>query len=365
VGERTIAHHLRASGYQVGYVGKWHLASSPREGIDYMIRPIPPERRGGYEDFWLASDVLEFTSHAYDGHMYDEEGRKVEFPADRYRVDCVTDFALDILRRRDHGKPIFLFVSYIEPHQQNDHGHFEGPRGSKERFARYRLPGDLENSGGDWEQELPDYLGQVNSLDAAVGRIRSEIEEQGIGGNTLLIYTSDHGCHFRTRNSEYKRSCHDGSIRIPMVVSGPGFGGGRVVRELVSLIDLPPTLLEVSGREPPTYMRGHSLLPLLEEDVPSLRDDVFVQISESQVGRALRADRWKYSVQAPTANGTLDRESGIYEEAFLYDLEADPHERENLVREPEYREVRDELRGRLLSRLVGAGESPPTIIPRA
>lgn len=105
--EKTIAHHLASHGYETAYIGKWHLAScGPLGGPDdFRTAVVPPERRGGYQD-WLASDVLEFTSHSYDGHMFDARGRKREFPKDRYRVDAQTDWVLEYLRTRTREKPL-------------------------------------------------------------------------------------------------------------------------------------------------------------------------------------------------------------------------------------------------------------------
>lgn len=359
--ETTVAHHLSRAGYRVGYVGKWHLASTPREGIDYHARAIPPERRGGYSDFWLASDVLEFTSHAYDGHMFDGEMNRVEFPRGRYRVDSLTDFAIEKIRARDPESPFYMFLSFIEPHQQNDHQRFEGPRGSKTRFAHYKVPGDLAGREGDWPKEMPDYLGQVHRLDANVGRIRRELRRLGMDRDTVLIYASDHGCHFRTRNAEYKRSCHEGSIRVPLIACGPGFPGETEVRELASLIDLPPTLLELAGLRIPGCMRGRSLLPLIEDGPGEWRDEVFIQISEDHVGRALRTDRWKYSVKAPGRHGGRDSSSDLYQDHCLYDLWLDPHETTNLIGDPRFTDVRDQLAGHLITRMVSAGEGRPEI----
>ena len=152
-----------------------------------------------------------------------------ERPFEHYRADATTDFALEYLedrKRREATAPYFLFVSYIEPHHQNDRDHFEGPEGSKEKFKDYEVPEDLvlakeKGSAGDWEEEMPDYLGQCASLDENVGRILEAIPEDE-RDNTIVIYTSDHGCHFRTRNAEYKRSCHDASIHVPLIISGPG-----------------------------------------------------------------------------------------------------------------------------------------------
>jgi len=362
--EARLAPGLAAAGYEVGYLGKWHLAScGDDEADDFRERAVPPHLRGGYTDFWLASDVLEFTSHSYDGHMFDAAGNRREFPTGRHRVDAQTDWAVEYLRTRSGEKPFFLFLSYIEPHHQNDHKHFEGPHGSKERFKDFAVPGDLAGLEGDWREELPDYLGCCSALDAAVGRIRDELEALGLADNTLLIYTSDHGCHFRTRNREYKRSCHDACLRIPMVACGPGFRGGNVIDELVSLVDIPPTLLVSGGAGVPDVMRGRPLQALVDGAATDWRREVFAQISESQVGRCIRTKKWKYSVTAPDKRGRTDPDSDVYVEDFLYDLEADPHERSNLVRDPACAKVREELRGILKRCMAQAAEKPPCITP--
>ena len=275
----------------------------------------------------------------------------------------MTGIALEKLRNRKKDRPLFMFISYLEPHHQNDHGHFEGPIGSKDRFANYSVPGDLAGMDGDWARELPDYLGAVNSIDYNLGRIQAELEDLRIQDETVIIYTSDHGCHFRTRNAEYKRSCHEGSIRIPLIATGPGFEGGKRIEQLVSLIDLPPTLMEIGGVEVPKYMRGRSLLPLIEEKVESWRKEIFVQISESPVGRAIRTDRWKYSVRAPERDGYRDMGSDVYVEEFLYDLVEDPFERKNLVSDPEYDAIRANLVETLKRRMWAAGEKAPQILP--
>jgi uncharacterized sulfatase len=367
----TIAHRMSDAGYQVGYIGKWHLASTRGRGeadVNYRALPVPPERRGGYVDYWLASDVLEFTSHSYDGHMFDADMQKVEFPEGRYRVDAQTDWVLDYLRALSpqpgkQERPFFLFVSYIEPHHQNDHQRYEGPHGSKERWADYVVPGDLEGTEGDWRESYPDYLGCIHSLDENLGRIRAELERLGLADDTLILYTSDHGSHFRTRNSEYKRSCHEASIRVPMVACGPGFRGGGVVDDLVSLIDLPPTVLAAGGVEPLAEMRGRPLQALVDGSAKAWRQEVFVQISESQVGRALRTRNWKYGVTAPDKQGGRDASSEAYVEQYLYDLDVDPHERDNLVGDPRYVDLRATFAETLKRRMAEAGEAVPAILP--
>ena len=359
----TLPRLLGPAGYETGYIGKWHLASTGKEA-NYRAEPVPPERRGGWDDYWLASDVLEFTSHSYDGHMFGGDMQRVVFPEGRYRVDALTDYAVEYLEGRRGEKPFLLFLSYIEPHHQNDHNHFEGPEGSKERYRDFPVPGDLEGTEGDWREEMPDYLGCCAALDAGVGRIRATLERLGLAENTVVVYTSDHGCHFRTRNAEYKRSCHENAVRVPMIAAGPGFDGGGVVEGIASLIDVAPTLVAAGGVAPPEAMRGRPLQELVSGTGAPWRREAFIQISESQVGRALRTARWKYAVRSPEKwDGKTGDASMVYVEDYLYDLGADPHERNNLVGAPEYAAVRTDLRARLLAQMAHASEPLPEIRP--
>lgn len=354
---RTIAHELADVGYQVGYIGKWHLAGRGR----FEPQWAPAERRGGYRDHWLAADLLEFSSSPYGGGYYDADNRFVPFNG--FRVDSQTDHVIEYLRTRDGQTPFFLFLSYLEPHHQNNLDRYVAPRGYRERYTGAPAPGDLEQfHGGDWQENLPDYYGICANLDENLGRIRAELERLGLAKDTVILYTSDHGTHFRTRNAEYKRSCHEASIRIPLVACGPGLRGGRVVHELVSLIDIPPTILGLAGAAAPAHYQGRSLLPLAHGEAADWPDDVFVQISESQVGRAIRTARWKFGVTAPHKDGNRDAASGVYEAQYLYDLENDPHELRNLVGDPTFRAIAHELSQRLVSRMVAAGEARPEIV---
>lgn len=359
---KHLADYFNENGYETAYVGKWHLASNAEKNLDYTVSAVPEEYRGGYRDYWMAADVLEFTSHGYDGYVFDQDNRKHEFIG--YRPDCINNYAIHYLQNRKTEKPFFLFVSQIEPHHQNDHHRFEGPDGSKERFRDYEVPGDLVGTGGDWRENYPDYLGQCSSLDSNVGRLVDTLKEQGVWNNTILFYTADHGSHFCTRNSEYKRSCHDGCTHIPMIACGPGFEGGKVIEELVSLLDIPATLLDCAGIAVPEDFHRRSLKPLVEGTAQNWPDAVFMQISESQVGRAIRTKDWKYSVRAD-ADGWRDSKADVYYEDFLYDLNRDPHERTNLAADPAYAEIRAKLCQILKREMKAAGEDVPEILPNS
>jgi choline-sulfatase len=342
----TLAHHFAAAGYETSYVGKWHLA-----GTD--DKPVPPELRGGYEQ-WLGADVVEFISSPFDAKLYDADGAAVALPG--YRADAYVDAAIDYLSR-PRTDPFLLFVSLIEPHHNNPDDDYPAPPGYAERYAGQWTPGDLAALGGTTEAHLPGYWGMVRRVDEAFGRLLDALAAHDLRDDTVVAFTSDHGCHFKTRNREYKRSAHDASIRVPLVLDGPGLRDGGRRDDLVSLIDLPPTLLDAAGLPVPDAMQGSSLLRERE------RDAVFVQISESHVGRAIRTRRWKYSVRAPHADGKADPGAPEYVEDLLYDLDADPHELTNLAGLPSHAPIAGRLREQLTELMVAAGEPAPVIHP--
>ncbi|MDD7193463.1 MAG: sulfatase-like hydrolase/transferase [Clostridiaceae bacterium] len=338
---KGIAHYLKEAGYDTAYIGKWHLASDSEHRL--ATKATPKERRGGY-DYWRAADVLEFTSHGYNGYVFDENGNKLDFKG--YRADRINDYAIEYVKK-SHDKPFFMFVSHLEPHHQNDHLRFESPKGLKNSFKNYDVPGDLKGTLGDWRLQMPSYLACCNRVDYNFGKLIQTLKDEGIYDNTVIIYTSDHGCHFRTRNAEYKRSCHEASIKVPLVITGGGFTGGGKVSDLVSLIDLPATVLDIAGAEIPEHFMGKSLAD------KKGHESVFIQISESQIGRAVRTDRWKYSVSAKNRDSAF---ADSYTEDCLYDLQNDPYEKNNLISDPSLAQTRKELREILLEYMKKAGE---------
>ncbi len=348
----TIATVLKKQGYTANYIGKWHLAS---RGIVSSPGAVPPDKRGGFLDLWEASNVLEHTSHPYEGEMYDAEGKPIKFSG-IYRVDFLTDRAVRFLKQVAR-QPFLLVVSYLEPHFQNDWNRFVAPKGYAERYANSFIPEDLRPFPGDWPSQLPDYYGCISSIDEAVGRLLSTLTELGMAENTIVTLLSDHACHFRTRNNEYKRSPHESSVHIPLVVQGPGFNRSLVVPELVSQVDVAPTLLVAAGVPVPSTMQGKSALPLLDRRIESWRNEVFIQVTESFVGRALRNERWTYAVRPaqPTPASRLPS-SDRYVEYQMYDLFADPHQLINLAGRREYQVVAAQLRARLKARMAEAGD---------
>jgi len=366
----TLAKRFNDAGYRTGYIGKWHLKGGRADNAD---QSVPEAYRGGYQD-WLAAEALEFSVHEYKTILYDSDNQPVKLPG--YRSDAMTDAAIRYIDQHQH-EPFFLFVSYIEPHHQNDVDDYPPPDGYREMYTGKWVPPDLaalprhgqtdpalSTSGGSTHQHLGGYWGMVKRLDEDFGRMMDALKSLGLDENTIVLFTSDHGCHFKTRNSEYKRSCHEASIRVPTLFAGGEFEGGGALPELVSLVDLPPTLLDAAGLDVPDHMEGRSLMPLVRRE-RGARDDwpeaVFFQTSEAEIGRGIRTHRWKYHVVAPEDATITDGASDRYAEAFLYDLHYDQHELTNLIHSAAHESVKDELRAILTERIRTIENASPQI----
>ena len=161
-----------------------------------------------------------------------------------------------------------------------------------------------------------------------------------------------------TRNQgSTKRSTHNSSIRVPLLMDGPGFRGAQQISELVGLIDVAPTLLEAAGVPVPPGWKVCSLLPLLNdpEARQSWPNQQLIQISGSMTGRAIRTKDWTYCVADPSGS-TKEPAAVTYHEYQLYDQRADPNQLVNLAGRQEYRSQADEISKGLKKLLVAAGE---------
>ena len=358
----TLASELHKAGYSTNLIGKWHLAPST-EAAGGGTGFVKPEWRGGFMDLFEGSNALEHTTHPYEGTIYDGAGNEITYK-DEYRVDFITDRAERFLRQKQ-DRPFFLFISQLEPHQQNDmDNRIIGPNGSTDKFKNSYVPPDLRNLPGNWQQELPDYYGAVEAIDNSVGRVRKILDEEKLADNTIFVFLSDHGCHFMTRNQEYKRSVHNASTHVPLLIHGPGFEGAQQITQMVGLIDIAPTLLEAAGVAAPQTMKGHNLMPLLQDEKARAGwpNEHLIQISESMTGRAIRTKDWTYCVAEITGT-TNQMAATTYQEYQMYDQRNDPYEQVNLAGRREFRKQADELQAKLKKLLVAAGEPEPEIRP--
>ncbi len=353
-GATTLAGTLRTAGYSANYIGKWHLSGNGNGAVT-------PERRGGFRDLWQAANALELTSHAYEGDLFGNDGAPIHFSG-VYRTDFMTSLAQRFLRSAK--SPFFLTVSYLEVHHQNDIDAYVPPREFAGRYKNPFVPQDLRPLPGSWPSQLADYFGCVAKMDETVGTLRQTLVETGLDKSTIVAFLSDHGCHFKTRNTEYKRSPHDSSIRIPLVIEGPGFNRSTTISEMVSHVDLAPSLLAAAGVAVPGSMQGHSVLPLLDRHTDGWRDEIYFEMSEFVTGRGLRTPQYTYAAAAPKHAGWQPVPAADeYVEYILYDNYADPHQHVNLAGRAEYVDVSRQLRQRLIERIYEAGGAQATIEP--
>lgn len=358
----SVATVFKQAGYTTNFIGKWHVSgASATDPVDPKGWIAPGPSRWGF-DYWEGANVLEIVSHPTEGNYWDNAGNNIGFK-NEYRVDFLTDRAVQLLEAQKDGQPWLLFLSQLEPHQQNDVDNMVPPERYEGHYDNAFVPQDLRDLPGNWNSRLKGYYGCVQAIDDCVGRVVQTLEKTGQLENTIIVFFSDHGCTFRTRLGEYKRSPHESSIRVPLIFAGPGFDHAATLDEVVSLLDLTPTLLDGCNVAVPSSMQGRSLkaLPTDADARKAWDSTAYIQISASMVGRAIRTPDWVFCVYDPEGKPNQDPVSRSYLDFCMYQVGADPYQKVNLVGRPEYKTVADELREELKRRIIANGEPEPTL----
>ena len=377
--EVTIGEALREQGYKTFYVGKWHCAEDslfyPQyQGFDVNIggwlmgKPNGDVRKKGGRGAYFSPYHNPMLSDGPDG----------EYLTDRLGDECLK--LMDSAGR----SPFFLFLSFYAVHTPIE----AKPEVTKyfEKKARKMGLDTISpfTTNKDWIRNTPyrawhwkertiqsdaEYAALIWSMDENVGKVLDYLKEEGLYDNTVILYASDHGSHFKTRNrdahlngyDDYKRSCHDGCLHVPLVICGGPFTGGKEVTDLVSTESIPKTLLALAGVDVGDKMIGENLLDVVEKKNHNRVNEVYAQISESRCGRCIRTENYMYSVYAPGINGGEAAASDVYADDFLYDMQKDPWQLNNVVADPAYANVKAELRERLLNWIQHTEGTRPTI----
>lgn len=368
-----ISELLQKAGYETAFIGKWHMA------------PVDTPRRGF--DYWLS-----FVGQGvYENPVLNLNGVRVE--AKGYTTDILTDYAVEWIEKRPADKPFALFLWHKAPHEvvksaERHRGLFadmqmtapanfrDSYRGKPEWLRRGLLYG-LHKRAWDASQGKPvppevgvinpfeklwgdkhfdDYLRALVAVDESNGRVLDALDQTGRRENSLIIYTSDNGMSiFAHQSGIDKRTMWEESIRIPLVIQFPGRTGAGTSRgEMVLNVDFAPTVLEAAGIPVPASMDGKPLQPLASGHVPEHWRKSFLYIYQQEdyapgiatmVGA--RTDRFKYIVYPREKEGLNE----------LFDLEADPHEMRNVVNDPAYGDVLEQMKKEIL-RLAGEVKHP-------
>ena len=270
-------------------------------------------------------------------------------------VHSVGPAAIEALRSGIR-EPFFMSVGFFETHRS-----FFEPSSVRDRV--YSLPPPFLPDTPEIREDIAAYKASARSLDHGVGSVLNTLQETRLDERTLVIFTTDHGLAFPTA----KASLLDRGIGVSLIMRGPGFTGGRAVDELVSHLDVFPTVCEVAGIATPAWALGRSLLPLVTGEEPlGTRAEIFSELTYHaayEPQRAIRTDRYKYIRRfddypypvlpncddSPSKNAYLARgwaTRGVARES-LHDLFFNQGEGRNLVGDADYAGVLAELRERL------------------
>lgn len=372
-----LTKYLQQAGYKTAMVGKWHM------GHNGAPRP--------YFDYWLSFD----GQGVYNDPVFNINGDEVQHEG--YTTDLLTGYAIDLIKEQPTDQPYFMMLSHKAVHEpfmpapRHKDAFGAGtmdpePASWSEDFAdkpdwiRRQQARDVrwDYRTRDYEEEtLPDaippepwkkskkYVDQlrcVAAVDDGIGRIVEVLRERGTLDRTLIVFTSDNGYFHLEHRRWDKRLAYEESLRIPMIVVYPGkIEAGSTVSQMITNADFAPTVLSYAGLEVPCDMQGSDMRPLFEEQNPQWRDSVFYEYWKDLVHAiptmtAVRTDRYKLI--------TFPEIDDIDE---LYDVQADPHEMNNLVHDPAYAGLHAEMLQRLQSSKEAYGWDPdvfPKNLPR-
>lgn len=338
--------------------GKGHFVDSPDKQDEYRRYLV---ERGYPEDIWKVWE--NDPTYAINGYVTSP------LPEADYIDTFIANLAIEYLEQIEG--PFFAWVSFCTPHNSWDPpqpydtmydpeaipmphrkvGELEKkhprwvdqvaktisalPYTSNDRS----LPGGVENAYNRFPEEktrrmLAAYYGEITHVDTQVGRLVDVLNRRELFDNTLIIFASDHGDYLGNNWAFYKYAgLYNSLIRVPFVCCWPnGMPSGRAVSELISLVDIMPTVLETCGLDLPGDLDGQSLLPLVRDYEPTeWRGELLV---ESGATAAILIPDWKFF---QWRDGTEE----------LYDCQADPHDLDNLAVDPGTEPIRSVLRRRL------------------
>jgi N-acetylglucosamine-6-sulfatase len=342
---------MQHSGYDTAYIGKWHMG----EDND--------EKRPGFNYF---------VTHKGQGKYFDTEfnveGERRVVPG--YYTHVVTDLAVDWMKRDRGAKPFLLMLGQKAPHSfyfpEEKYAHAfddvkidypdtafrltDKPQWITDRLRTWHgiygplfewrkvFPDDRPEAVKDFAAMTRAYWGTILSVDDSVGRLVATLKELGAYDNTVFVFMGDNGLLNGEHGMVDKRTMHEASIRVPIVVRAPRglLGDGpRAVEKQVLTIDMAPSLLELCGLPPLANIHGRSWVKLARDGGdPAWRTAWFYEYDyEKQFPytpnvRGVRTDEFKY-MRYPHGDGGPDRHK-----AELYDIANDPDERKNLIDDP-------------------------------
>lgn len=341
--------YLQKRGYQTAFFGKWHIghdSADPRPGFDKWVSF---QGQGEY----------------YDGEI-NIDGKTVQ--SEGYITDLLTQYAADWLQNEwDRSKPFFIYLSHkavhamFEPAKRHlgkyENVPLEYPKTMADTPENYKdKPNWVKAQRNSWHDVDYMYHGTMDfdsfyrrycetllGIDDSIGTMLRTLETLGIDQSTLMMYMGDNGFSFGEHGLIDKRHMYEESIRVPFLARCLDlFGPGIKIKNMIQNIDIAPTVLELAGLKTPQTMDGQSFLPLLKNKEVKWRDAVFYEyywewnFPQTPTVHGIRTDRYKYM-----------HYHGIWDIDELYDIQKDPDETTNLINNPEYQKLVEELKMRV------------------
>ena len=356
----TLPQMFTKSGYYVARVGKMYDYGNPGDigttGLDDRISWQEHFNPAGRDKTALEPDIMNYTPTR-------GLGSSMSFLADPTGTDSehtdgkVATQTIQLLEEHK-DKPFFIGAGFYKPHCP-----WVTPR---KYFDLYRLeeiklpplaPGTRSNypplalaSTKPWPYlgVTPDqaregkraYYAAISFVDAQIGRVLDAVDRLGLRDKTIIVFWSDHGYHLGEHGLWFKQSCFEESARVPLIISVPGLkSAGQATKRTAELVDLYPTLADLTGITPSAGLQGFSLRPLLLHPRAEWKHPAYTQVQRGTVpGHSVRTERWRYTQWGDGSEG---------EE--LYDHDADPQELRNLASEQRYASTVAELKALLKS----------------
>ncbi len=383
-GHRNWVEDLADHGYRCVNIGKMHL--SPRDvagGFHERVIVENPTNKaranGGVDDDWgrfLAHHGLERPNdrHRTDPHWNEKyQGVPWHYEERFHSDEFIGDAALGWIDQNRHEGPLFLQIGFTGPHEPWDplprhlemyrdrpmppriHRQDELKDKPPQQEAHKRSLASAEHesiidmyspSEADIAEMRRHYYAKITTVDDKMGQVLDALETSGLLDNSLLLFCSDHGELLGDHSMAYKWLMYDQIVHIPLIIGDRRTDrgsavGGQSVSDLVSLMDLGPTVLEAAGIPVPTYMEGRSLLPYLQDDTADIEPRRYV-FSEDNYLIMMRSQAHKLVYYIGQ------------EEGELYDLVADPEELWNLWGIAEHETTRQALLNELLAWMAGS-----------
>lgn len=366
----TIGQMFKSNGYFSGRVGKIYHYGNPGDigtsGLDDTATWDQVVNPAGVDKTALEKDVINLTPKR-------GLGSSLSFLADRKGEDAehtdgkVATEAIKMLRERK-DKPFFIAAGFYKPHcpyiapgkyfdlyKQEDVKLPTEPAGHVKDIPPLALastkPWPLAGATPDQARQAKlGYYAAVSFVDAQVGRIVDEVDRLNLWENTVVVFWSDHGFALGEHGLWFKQSLFEEAARVPMAIVTPGNKAvaGKVSSRTVELVDLYPTLADLTGLKPPANLPGHSLRPLLADPAAAWDSPAYTQVQRGGqiMGRSVRTERWTYAEWD-------EGKAGVQ----LYDHDADPHEYKNLAADPKHAGTVAEMKKLLAAEKGGQGKA--------